>query len=106
MRREGPNKYNLLTQIEVVHHFTLPHPERTSVRNCENWCYHLEDQEESPSPPKNPLAPEYYPAPPSDVSSSSSSVGTLDRKNVKSELNTLKREVISLRHANQDQTDR
>ncbi|KAI5387732.1 hypothetical protein KIW84_073723 [Lathyrus oleraceus] len=64
------------------------------------------DQGESPTPPETHPGLEYHPSPPSDVSSSSSSVGSLDRRNVDYELNTLRREVIALCRAIQDQIDK
>lgn len=47
-----PNDFKILILSEVVHHFTLSNSERTSIHNYENWRYHLEDQDESPSPPE------------------------------------------------------
>lgn len=104
--REGPNKFKILILSEFVHHFTIPNSERTSIHNSESWQYHLENQDESPSPPKTRPTPEYHLTPPSDVSSSSSSAGTPYWRNVDYNLNTPRREVISLCHAIQDQTNR
>lgn len=35
-RNLGPNEYELMINNEVVHHFTLPNHERTSVHNRDN----------------------------------------------------------------------
>lgn len=72
--------------------------------NRENWCYPLENKDETPSLPETSPAPKYHPTPPSYVSSSSAD--PTDRRSVNYELNILQREVVALRQAIQDQSDR
>ncbi|KAI5424344.1 hypothetical protein KIW84_030507 [Lathyrus oleraceus] len=66
----------------------------------------MEDQGETPTPYITRPSSEYHLAPLSDVSTSSSSAASPNRRNVDYELNTLKREVIALSHVIQDQNDR
>lgn len=106
VRRNGPNEFKIVIISEDVHQFTLPNTEKTSVHNRENWCYLLEDQNETPTPPETHPTPEYHPTPLSDVSSSSFSVDPTNRCNIDYELNTLQREVITLHHTIQNQSDR
>lgn len=54
IRNLGLDMYELLIRNEVVHHFTLPNHERTSVHNIDNWLYDLEGQGQSPTPLETP----------------------------------------------------
>ena len=41
IRNLGPNDFQLLVHHELVHHFTLPNIEKTSVHNKDNWIFYL-----------------------------------------------------------------
>lgn len=60
------NEYKLLINNEVVYHFNLPNPVRTSIYNRENWKYDLEGQGETSTRPTTPPTSEYHPSPLSD----------------------------------------
>ena len=49
-----PNEFHLLINNEVVHHFVLPNPVRTSVHNPDNWLCQLEGHGEAPTPQQTP----------------------------------------------------
>lgn len=82
---------------EVVHHFTLPNHERTSVHNRDNWLYGLEGQSESPTPPKTHHAYEYHPTHLSDAHSHASSARAIPPANHAIAVNTLRTEVTAFR---------
>lgn len=97
IRNLGPYKFDLLIDNEVVHHFTLPNNERTSVHNRNNGLYDLEGKIESPTPPDTPQAYENLPAPLSDVASLASVVHDVPPVTYTSAIDALRTEVVSLR---------
>lgn len=108
MRARTPNEFNLLIHNKVIHCFFLPNREQTGTHNYENWIYRLEGQGEAHEPPQTLPKSEYHPAPQSDISSSSyfTSLPNQQEHNVDYELNALRREVITLFQALQDQIDK
>lgn len=93
----GSYSYELLIRNEVVHHFTLPNHERTSVHNRDNWLYDLEGHGESPTPPKTPLAYEYHPSPLPNVHSHASAARVIPHVNHVGALSALMTDVANLR---------
>ncbi|GAU41112.1 hypothetical protein TSUD_398080 [Trifolium subterraneum] len=58
----GPPPYQLKIHYTPVPNFTLPNPEKTSVRDTNNWLYELEKQNEGESPVQ-PVEPSNEPSP-------------------------------------------
>lgn len=97
IRNLGPNKFEFLINNEVVHLFTLPNHEKTSVHNMNNWLYDLEGHDESPSPPEKPQIYDHYPAYLSDAISFASATPIAPHHDFTVDINTLQMYVSFLK---------
>lgn len=92
-----PREFQLLISNEVVHQFTLPNIERTSVHDCNNWLFSLEGQGESHSPPRTSLVYECHSLPLSDTPTLVSTARATSLNNHNLALDTIRTEVATMR---------
>lgn len=98
------NEYKLLINNKVVHHFTLPNPERTSIYNRKNWKYDLEGQGETSARPTTHPTPEYHPLPLLNRPTALSSTWPTQRRDTDYELNVMRLYIASLHEEVRDLT--
>lgn len=97
IRNLGPREFQLLISNEVVHQFTLPNIEWTSVHDRNNWLYDLEGQCESPSHPKIPPVYECHSLHLSDSPTLVSAARATSLNNHNFALDTLQTKVAAMR---------